>query len=132
MLSEQLESTLTQAVSLARKERHDVVTVEHLLYALLDDKETRDTLVACGGNIVKLKESLMHFLRTEVPANIEETDANPQLGLGFQRVLQRAIIHVQNSGNKEVKGNNVLVSVFGEKDSFAVYFLDIANDRHGI
>ncbi|MCY4148668.1 MAG: ATP-dependent Clp protease ATP-binding subunit ClpA [Gammaproteobacteria bacterium] len=123
MLSEQLESTLTQAVSLARKERHDVVTVEHLLYALLDDKETRDTLVACGGNIVKLKESLMHFLRTEVPANIEETDANPQLGLGFQRVLQRAIIHVQNSGNKEVKGNNVLVSVFGEKDSFAVYFL---------
>lgn len=123
MLSEQLESTLTQAVSLARKERHDVVTVEHLLYALLDDKETRATLVACGGNIVKLKENLMHFLRTEVPANIEVTDANPQLGLGFQRVLQRAIMHVQNSGNKEVKGNNVLVSVFAEKDSFAVYFL---------
>ena len=123
MLSEQLELTLTKAVSLARKERHDVVTVEHLLYALLDDKETRHTLVSCGGNISRLKQSLMHFLRTEVPVNVEETEGNPQLGLGFQRVLQRAIVHVQNSGNKEVKGNNVLVSVFGEKDSFAVYFL---------
>jgi len=123
MLSEQLEATLTRAVSVARKERHDVVTVEHLLYALLDDKETRSTLVACGCNIAKLKENLMHFMRTEVPANIEDTDANPQLGMGFQRVLQRAIIHVQNSGNKEVRGNNVLVSIFGEKESFAVYFL---------
>ncbi len=123
MLSEQLETTLTKAVSLARKEGHDVVTVEHLLYALLDDQETRDTLVACGGNISKLKENLMHFLQTEVPTTVEDNEANPQLGLGFQRVLQRAIIHVQNSGNKEVKGNNVLVSVFGEKDSFAVYFL---------
>ncbi|MXZ80419.1 MAG: ATP-dependent Clp protease ATP-binding subunit ClpA [Gammaproteobacteria bacterium] len=123
MLSEQLELALTSAVSLAREERHDIVTVEHLLYALLDDKETQHTLVSCGGNIEKLKENLIHFLRTEVPASPEEANANPQLGLGFQRVLQRAIIHVQNSGNKEVKGNNVLVSVFSETDSFAVYFL---------
>ena len=121
MLSEQLEIALGNAVSLARKERHEIITVEHLLFSLLDDKETRNTLISCGGDIEKLKSSLSEFLDTEVPLLSE--DEEPQPGLGFQRVLQRAIMHVQSSGNKEVKGNNVLVAVFSEKESFAVYFL---------
>jgi len=121
MLSEQLEIALGNAVSLARKERHEIITVEHLLYSLLDDVETRKTILSCGGDIAKLKKSLEEFLETEVPLINEEGE--PQPGLGFQRVLQRAIMHVQSSGNKEVKGNNVLVAVFSEKESFAVYFL---------
>ncbi len=121
MLSEQLEIVLGNAVSLARKERHEIITVEHLLYSLLDDKETRTTLISCGGDIRKLKSSLAEFLETRVPHLPE--DSEPQPGLGFQRVLRRAIMHVQSSGNKEVKGNNVLVAVFSEKESFAVYFL---------
>ncbi len=121
MLSEQLEIALGHAVSLARKERHEIITVEHLLLSLLDDQETRHTLVACGGNIEKLRKSLSEYLKTEIA--VVSGDSEPQPGMGFQRVLQRAIMHVQSSGNKEVKGNNVLVAVFGEKESFAVYFL---------
>ena len=121
MLSEQLEIALGNAVSLARKERHEIITVEHLLFSLLDDRETCNTLISCGGDIEKLKSLLSEYLDTEVPLLSE--DAEPQPGLGFQRVLQRAIMHVQSSGNKEVKGNNVLVAVFSEKESFAVYFL---------
>ena len=121
MLSEQLEIALGHAISLARKERHEIITVEHLLLSLLDDRETRHTLVACGGNIEQLRESLYEYLKTEV--SVVSGDSAPQPGRGFQRVFQRAIMHVQNSGNKEVKGNNVLVAVFGEKESFAVYSL---------
>lgn len=121
MLSEHLEIALGNAVSLARKERHEMITVEHLLFSLLDDKETRRTLISCGGNIEVLKKSLANYLKNEVPLISEEGE--PQPGLGFQRVLQRAIMHVQSSGSKEVKGNNVLVAVFSEKESFAVYFL---------
>ncbi len=121
MLSEQLEIALGHAISLARKERHEIITVEHLLLSLLDDHETRHTLVSCGGNIEKLRKSLSEYLKTEI--SVVSGDSEPQPGMGFQRVLQRAIMHVQSSGNKEVKGNNVLVAVFGEKESFAVYFL---------
>ena len=121
VLSEQLEIALGNAVTLARKERHEIITVEHLLYSLLDDKETRRTLISCGGNIELLKKSLAKYLQSEIPLIGEEGE--PQPGLGFQRVLQRAIMHVQSSGNKEVKGNNVLVAVFSEKESHAVYFL---------
>jgi ATP-dependent Clp protease ATP-binding subunit ClpA len=121
VLSEQLEIALGNAVTLARKERHEIITVEHLLYSLLDDKETRRTLISCGGNIEQLKKSLAKYLQSEIPLIGEEGE--PQPGLGFQRVLQRAIMHVQSSGNKEVKGNNVLVAVFSEKESHAVYFL---------
>ncbi len=121
MLSEQLEIALGHAVSLARKEHHEVITVEHLLLTLLDDSETRHTLISCGGNIEQLRKSLTGYLKTEV--SVVSEDSEPLPGTGFQRVLQRAIMHVQSSGNKEVKGNNVLVAVFGEKESFAVYFL---------
>ena len=125
MFSEQLEVALGKAVTLARKEHHEIITVEHLLYSLLDDEEIRETLVSCGGNIEILAKSLAEYLSTEIPLLPE--DAEPQPGLGFQRVLQRAIIHVQNSNqppkSREVKGNNVLVAVFSEKESHAVYFL---------
>ena len=121
MLSEALEIALGNAVSMARKERHEIITVEHLLFSLLDDKETRSTIVSCGGDIEELRGSLQEYLDNEIPLIVEEGE--PQPGLGFQRVLQRAIMHVQSSGNKEVRGNNVLVAVFSEKESFAVYFL---------
>ena len=139
MLSEQLEIALGNAVSMARKERHEIITVEHLLFSLLDDKETRATIVSCGGNIERLRKSLQEYLDNEIPLIVEEGE--PQPGLGFQRVLQRAIMHVQSSGNKEVRGNNVLVAVFSEKESYAVYFLsqqeitryDVVNNiSHGI
>lgn len=121
MLSEQLEIALGNAITLARKEHHQIITVEHLLYSLLNDKETRSTLVSCGGNIEALEKSLTHYLSNEMPLISE--DAEPQPGLGFQRVLQRAILHVQSVGSKEVKGNNILVAVFSETESHAVYFL---------
>ncbi len=121
MFSEQLEIVLGNAVSLARKEHHEILTVEHLLFSLLDDKETHITLVSCGGNIEQLRKSLADYLSKEIPLLTEESE--PQPGVGFQRVFQRAIMHVQSSGNKEVKGNNILVAIFSEKESHAAYFL---------
>ncbi|MDD9856990.1 MAG: ATP-dependent Clp protease ATP-binding subunit ClpA [Gammaproteobacteria bacterium] len=123
MLSDELEATLGHAVTLARKQRHEIITVEHLLFALLDDTETRRTIISCGGDVEALKKRLAEYLRNEVPLLVEGSEREPQPGLGFQRVLQRAIMHVQSSGKKEVKGANVLVAVFSEKESHAVYFL---------
>jgi len=123
MLSDELEATLGHAVTLARKQRHEIITVEHLLFALLDDAETRRTIISCGGDIEALKKRLAEYLRNEIPLLVEGSEREPQPGLGFQRVLQRAIMHVQSSGKKEVKGANVLVAVFSEKESHAVYFL---------
>ena len=121
MFSEQLEIVLGNAVSFARKEHHEILTVEHLLFSLLDDKETHITLVSCGGNIEQLRKSLAEYLSNEIPLLTEESE--PQPGVGFQRVFQRAIMHVQSSGNKEVRGNNILVAIFSEKESHAAYFL---------
>ena len=123
MLSEELEVTLGVAVNYARSHRHEIITVEHLLFALLDDSETSKAIRLCGGDIESLKLSLKQYLENEVPLIGEESDDEPQPGLGFQRVLQRAIMHVQSSGKKVVKGSNVLVAVFSERESFAVYFL---------
>ncbi len=123
MLSEELEITLGAAVNYARSHRHEIITVEHLLFALLDDSETSKTIRLCGGDIDELKESLQQYLENEVPLLDKDSDDEPQPGLGFQRVLQRAIMHVQSSGKKVVKGANVLVAVFSERESFAVYFL---------
>ena len=123
MLSERLELALGSAVNIARNERHEIITVEHLLYALLDDNEVQRVVLACGGQIDSLKHSLLEFLNTDVPVFDPKVNAEPQPGTGFQRVLQRAIMHVQSSGKKEVKGSNVLVALFAEKESYAVYFL---------
>jgi ATP-dependent Clp protease ATP-binding subunit ClpA len=112
----------------ARQKRHEFITVEHLLLALLDNPSAAEVLRACAANIEDLRKELAAFIAEHTPtvAGTEEIDTQPTLG--FQRVIQRAILHVQSSGKKEVTGANVLVAIFGEKDSHAVYFLQ----RQGI
>ena len=123
MLSHELESSLNAAISEARQRRHEYVTVEHLLAALLDNPSAAAVLRACGGDLEALRRSLDRFLETEVPVLPPESPTDTQPTLGFQRVIQRAILHVQSAGKKEVDGANVLVAIFSEKDSHAVYFL---------
>ena len=112
----------------ARQKRHEFITVEHLLLALLDNPSAAEVLRACAANIEELRKELIAFIAEHTPtvAGTDEIDTQPTLG--FQRVIQRAILHVQSSGKKEVTGANVLVAIFGEKDSHAVYFLQ----RQGI
>jgi ATP-dependent Clp protease ATP-binding subunit ClpA len=109
----------------ARQQRHEFITVEHLLLALLDNPSAAEVLRACSANIDDLRKSLSNFIADNTPqvSGTEEVDTQPTLG--FQRVIQRAIMHVQSTGNgkKEVTGANVLVAIFGEKDSHAVYYL---------
>jgi ATP-dependent Clp protease ATP-binding subunit ClpA len=109
----------------ARQQRHEFITVEHLLMALLDNPSAAEVLRACAANIEDLRKSLATFIKENTPtvSGSEEVDTQPTLG--FQRVIQRAIMHVQStgSGKKEVTGANVLVAIFGEKDSHAVYYL---------
>ena len=110
----------------ARQQRHEFITVEHLLMALLDNPSAAEVLRACSASIDELRKSLAQFIKENTPTvgGSEEVDTQPTLG--FQRVIQRAIMHVQStgSGKKEVTGANVLVAIFGEKDSHAVYFLN--------
>ena len=109
----------------ARQQRHEFITVEHLLMALLDNPSAAEVLRACAANLDDLRKSLATFIKENTPtvSGTEEVDTQPTLG--FQRVIQRAIMHVQStgSGKKEVTGANVLVAIFGEKDSHAVYYL---------
>ena len=123
MLSQELEFSLNSAFRDARARRHEYVTVEHLLAALLDNPSAAQVLRACGGNIDDLRKNLVSFLDENVPALPSESEADAQPTVGFQRVIQRAVLHVQGVGKKEVTGANVLVAMFGEKDSHAVYFL---------
>ncbi|MCG6871265.1 MAG: ATP-dependent Clp protease ATP-binding subunit ClpA [Gammaproteobacteria bacterium] len=123
MLSPALEQTLNSAIQNARDQRHEYVTVEHLLQALLENPEAADVLVACGGELDELRQDLEGFLAENVPLLVEDSDADTQPTLGFQRVIQRAILHVRSSGKDEVDGANVLVAVFSEHDSHAVFFL---------
>jgi ATP-dependent Clp protease ATP-binding subunit ClpA len=123
MIAQELEVSLHMAFVEARQKRHEFITVEHLLLALLDNPTAAEVLRACAANIDDLKKALSEFVNTHTPtvAGSDEIDTQPTLG--FQRVIQRAILHVQSSGKKEVTGANVLVAIFGEKDSHAVYFL---------
>src|SRR5512139_1347347 len=107
----------------ARQKRHEFITVEHLLLALLDNPTAAEVLRACAANVEELRKQLTEFINAHTPTvgGTDEIDTQPTLG--FQRVIQRAILHVQSSGKKEVTGANVLVAIFGEKDSHAVYFL---------
>jgi len=123
VLSQELEFSLNSAFRDARARRHEYVTVEHLLAALLDNPSAAQVLRACGGNIDELRKNLVSFLEENVPSLPNESDAEAQPTVGFQRVIQRAVLHVQGVGKKEVTGANVLVAMFGEKDSHAVYFL---------
>ncbi len=123
MIAQELEVSLHMAFVEARQKRHEFITVEHLLLALLDNPTAVEALRACAANIDGLRKALSDFITAHTPtvAGSEEIDTQPTLG--FQRVIQRAILHVQSSGKKEVTGSNVLVAIFGEKDSHAVYFL---------
>ena len=125
MIAQELEVSLHMAFVEARQQRHEFITVEHLLMALLDNPSAAEVLRACAANIDDLRKSLSSFIKENTPTvgGTDEVDTQPTLG--FQRVIQRAIMHVQStgSGKKEVTGANVLVAIFGEKDSHAVYYL---------
>ena len=123
MIAQELEVSLHMAFVEARQKRHEFITVEHLLLALLDNPSAAETLRACGGNIDQLRRDLGKFIVEHTPTVDGTEDIDTQPTLGFQRVIQRAILHVQSSGKKEVNGANVLVAIFGEKDSHAVYYL---------
>ncbi|PXW98743.1 ATP-dependent Clp protease ATP-binding subunit ClpA [Sphaerotilus hippei] len=125
MIAQELEVSLHMAFVEARQQRHEFITVEHLLLALLDNPSASEVLKACAANIDDLRKNLAQFIKENTPTvgGTDEVDTQPTLG--FQRVIQRAIMHVQSTGNgkKEVTGANVLVAIFGEKDSHAVYYL---------
>ena len=125
MLSSELEFCLNEAFQRARDHRHEFMTVEHLLLALLDIPAVHEILKACESNIPELRRQLTECIDEQTPTLVEEEDAEVQPTLGFQRVLQRAVFHVQSSGQKEVTGSNVLVAIFSEKQSQAVYFLSL-------
>ncbi|HET7773889.1 MAG TPA: ATP-dependent Clp protease ATP-binding subunit ClpA [Burkholderiaceae bacterium] len=125
MIAQELEVSLHAAFVDARANRHEFITVEHLLLALLDNPSASEVLKACAANIEDLRKQLTNFIKDNTPVIPGTEEADTQPTLGFQRVIQRAIMHVQSTGNgkKEVTGANVLVAIFGEKDSHAVYFL---------
>jgi len=124
MLSKDLEATLNHAFKGARKKRHEFMTVEHLLLALLDNEIASNVLLACDCDLSRLRGELIDFVDATTPLIPEsESSRETQPTLGFQRVLQRAVFHVQSSGKREVTGANVLVAIFSEQESQAVYFL---------
>ena len=125
MLSSELEFCLNEAFQRARDRRHEFMTVEHLLLALLDIPKVHEILKACNANIAELRRQLAECVDEQTPLLPEDTEADVQPTLGFQRVLQRAVFHVQSSGKKEVTGSNVLVAIFSEKQSQAVYFMNL-------
>ena len=125
MLNKELEQTLNDAFVFAREHRHEFMTVEHLLLALLDNSAAREALHACGADIEAIKSELISFVKDTTPLILDEqmNERETQPTLGFQRVLQRAVFHVQSSGKEEVTGANVLVAIFSEQESQAVFIL---------
>ena len=124
MFSKDLEQTIGQCYKRAREARHEFMTVEHLLLALLENPSAQAVLKACGADLDRLRQDLEQAVETSVSRLADDDGRDTQPTLGFQRVLQRAVYHVQSSGKKEVTGANVLVAIFGEKDSHAVYYLN--------
>jgi ATP-dependent Clp protease ATP-binding subunit ClpA len=128
MLNRELEVTLNLAFKEARTKRHEFMTVEHLLLALLDNEAAATVLRACGASLDKLRHDLQEFIDSTtplIPQHDDERETQPTLG--FQRVLQRAVFHVQSSGKREVTGANVLVAIFSEQESQAVFLLKQQN-----
>lgn len=124
MLNKDLEVTLNLAFQQARDSRHEYMTVEHLLLALIDNPSAYEALIACGADVNRLREEVANFIQQTTPIIAESTEEREtQPTLGFQRVLQRAVFHVQSSGRNEVSGANVLVAIFSEQESQAVYLL---------
>ena len=124
MIAQELEVSLHMAFVEARQKQHEFITVEHLLLAMLDNPSAAEVLKACAVDLDELRGVLTDFINEHTPRLAAHSDADTQPTQGFQRVIQRAILHVQSSGKKEVTGANVLVAVFGEKESHAVYFLN--------
>jgi ATP-dependent Clp protease ATP-binding subunit ClpA len=124
MIAQELEVSLHMAFVEARQKQHEFITVEHLLLAMLDNPSAQEVLKACGVDLDELRGVLADFIGEHTPRLPAHSDADTQPTQGFQRVIQRAILHVQSSGKKEVTGANVLVAIFGEKESHAVYFLN--------
>lgn len=124
MFSKDLEQTIGQCYKRAREARHEYMTVEHLLLSLLDNPSAEGVLKACNADFHRLRSELAQAIETSVAKLPDDDGRDTQPTLGFQRVLQRAVYHVQSSGKKEVTGANVLVAIYGEKDSHAVYYLN--------
>ncbi len=124
MIAQELEVSLHMAFVEARQKQHEFITVEHLLLAMLDNPSAAEVMKACGVDLEELRGVLTDFISEHTPRLAPHSDADTQPTQGFQRVIQRAILHVQSSGKKEVTGANVLVAIFGEKESHAVYFLN--------
>jgi ATP-dependent Clp protease ATP-binding subunit ClpA len=127
MLNKELEQSLNKAFHEANEKRHEFITVEHLLMMLTDNDAALAVLEACGGDVASIKRELEIFVDQNTPLLMSDEDRDTQPTLGFQRVLQRALFHVQSSGNGEVSGANVLVAIFSEQDSHAVYLLNKHN-----
>lgn len=123
MIAQELEVSLHMAFMDARQKRHELITVEHLLLAMIDNPTAAEVLRACGADTEKLRKDLLGYIDEHTPVVAGQDEVDTQPTLGFQRVIQRAILHVQSSGKKEVSGANVLVAIFGEKDSHAVFYL---------
>ena len=123
MIAQELEVSLHMAFMDARQKRHELITVEHLLVAMIDNPTAADVLRACGASLDNLRAELNHYIEEHTPMVGGDNEVDTQPTLGFQRVIQRAILHVQSSGKKEVTGANVLVAIYGEKESHAVFFL---------
>ena len=123
MLSYNLEQSLHRALNITTECQHEYATLEHLLLSLIEDQDSVAVLRACGVNLETLAEHLREFLENELIAIANADNSEPKPTAGFQRVIQRAIIHVQSSGREEVTGANVLVALFSERESHAVYFL---------
>src|ERR1044072_2068040 len=123
MIAQELEVSLHMAFVEARQKRPEFITVDHLLLALCANPPAAEVLKACAAKIDELKKALSDFVMQHTPTVAGTGEVDTQPTLGFQRVTQRAILHVQSSGKKEVTGANVLVAIYGEKDSHAVYFL---------
>ncbi|HET9239335.1 MAG TPA: ATP-dependent Clp protease ATP-binding subunit ClpA [Oligoflexus sp.] len=124
MLSPDLEISLNLAVSEATRRGHPYVTVEHILYALLHNATAREAIEACGGSIDNVRRDLESFFEEHIDNNSLRSGQLPQPTIGFQRVIQRAAQHVQSAGKEKIQGANVLVAIFSEKDSFAVFYLE--------
>ena len=124
MISKELESTLNMALKEAKLRRHEYVCLEHLLYALLQDKDASAAIFNCGGDLDRLRKALEEFFSGQLETLPEELSQEPQQTLGFHRVLQRAVIHAQSAEKKEINGGNLLIAMFREPDSYAVYLLE--------
>jgi ATP-dependent Clp protease ATP-binding subunit ClpA len=124
MISKELEGTLNSALQEAKRRRHEYVSLEHLLYALLQDKDASGAILNCGGDIARLKKSLEEFFDSHLETLPRGLDQEPQQTIGFHRVLQRAVIHAQSAEKKEINGGNLLIAMYREPDSYAIYLLE--------